>query len=551
MLVTADKGHVMFLIRRAPRGTTAGCVGTAVLFAALACGTSSPSAATGCQRGGTSFESGTLDGLTVTRGSARVQRGVRVEGCHALRLDPGSEVAREVSGSRTFDVAFAYRSQHPAARTLLTLADNVTRVADDGRGRVIVSRGGRRLARVARRRGRGGWAKARVKLANGRLSVSVDGRAARLNGVALGSERRFVFGGRPTRKAGALFLDALSIRAGGVAIPPASNGTGGAPPPANQSPWPGGAGEQAGPGGQGPTGWARPFAPDSFWNAPLPADVPLDPASNGLVAELRRQLNIGAPWINTTSYSTPVYRVPADQPTVRVTLDIPYQPLQKAWDAVPVPPDARAAGGTDKAMVIWQPATDTLWEFWLMERRDGSWHARWGGRMTDVSHSPGYYTGTERNWGASATSMPLLGGLITLDDVRSGHIDHALGMAIPEARKNWWTWPAQRTDGKKDDPGAIPEGARFRLDPRLDLDSLHLYPLVRMMAQAAQRYGIVVRDQAGVVAFAGEDPTPTGTNPWSGRDGWFSGQSPAALLQQFPWQHLEALRTEQQCCGSR
>jgi hypothetical protein len=269
------------------------------------------------------------------------------------------------------------------------------------------------------------------------------------------------------------------------------------------------------------------------------------------VAELRRQLNIGAPWINTTSYSTPVYRVPADQPTVRVTLDIPYQPLQKAWDAVPVPPDARAAGGTDKAMVIWQPATDTLWEFWLMERRDGSWHARWGGRMTDVSHSPGYYTGTERNWGTSATSMPLLGGLITLDDVRSGHIDHALGMAIPEARKNWWTWPAQRTDGKKDDPGAIPEGARFRLDPRLDLDSLHLYPLVRMMAQAAQRYGIVVRDQAGVVAFAGEDPTPTGTNPWSGRDGWFSGQSPAALLQQFPWQHLEALRTEQQCCGSR
>jgi hypothetical protein len=184
-----------------------------------------------------------------------------------------------------------------------------------------------------------------------------------------------------------------------------------------------------------------------------------------------------------------------------------------------------------------------------MRRVDGAWHARWGGRLKDISRSPGYYTGAERHWGTSATSLPLLGGLITLDDVRRGRIDHALGMAIPEARSKWFTWPAQRTDGKKDDPNAIPEGARFRLDPTLDLSRLKLYPLTRMIAEAAQRYGIVVRDQSGVVTFAGEDPTPTGTNPWSGPNGAFSGQSPYTLMQQFPWQHLQALRTNQQCCS--
>ena len=247
----------------------------------------------------------------------------------------------------------------------------------------------------------------------------------------------------------------------------------------------------------------------------------------------------------------PVYRVPAGQRRQRVSLDIPYEPLQRAWESVPVPANARPAGGTDGAMVIWQPSTDTLWEFWLMRRSDGAWHARWGGRMTRVSRSPGYYTGAERNWGVSATSLPLLGGLITIDDLRSGRIDHALSVAIPEARRNWWTWPAQRTDGKKDSRDAIPEGARFRLDPKLDLERLRLYPLVRMMADAAQRYGIVVTNQAGVVAFAGEDPTPTGTNPWGGAKGGFSGQSPGTLMRQFPWQHLQALRTRQQCCGHR
>jgi hypothetical protein len=298
----------------------------------------------------------------------------------------------------------------------------------------------------------------------------------------------------------------------------------------------------------GPTA-PRVFAADSVWNAPLPADAPLDPASGALVADLRRQLGLGAPWINTTSYSTPVYRVPADQPTVRVTLDVPYEPLQKAWDAVPLPRDARPAPGTDEELVVWQRSTDTMWEFWHLRRVGGAWRARWGGRMTHVSRSPGYFTGGQRTWGATATSLPLLGGLITVDDLAQHRIDHALALSIPQARRDWWTSPAQRTDGKAAGPNAVPEGTRFRLDPALDLDRLDMAPLVRMMAQAAQRFGIVVRDQAGVVAFSGEDPAPTGHNPWSGPSGAFGGHYPSTLLRQFPWDHLQALRAERHCCA--
>lgn len=310
--------------------------------------------------------------------------------------------------------------------------------------------------------------------------------------------------------------------------PPSAGGNATAKPPA-------GAGKAA----------PRVFAPNSVWNATLPAGAPLDPSSPELVADLRRQLTLGAPWINTTSYSTPVYRVPANQPKVRVTLDVPYPPLQQAFDAVPLPADARPANGSDAHLVVWQRATDTMWEFWHLAKVHGAWHARWGGRMTHVSRSPGYYTGSERTWGATATSLPLLGGLITLDDLAHHRIDHALALSIPHARSKSWSWPAQRTDGNSNSAQAVPEGTRFRLDPALDVNRLNVPPLVKMMAQAAQRYGIVVRDQAGVVAFSGEDPSPTGRNPWSERGGWFRGQYASTLVRQFPWDHLEALRTDQ------
>ena len=106
-------------------------------------------------------------------------------------------------------------------------------------------------------------------------------------------------------------------------------------------------------------------------------------------------------WFNTTSYSVPVYVVGAHQPTQRVKLDTWGPDLQQAFSAVPIPRAARAAVGTDKSLSIWQPSTNRLWDFWLMRRVKGKWHARWGGEMDNVSSSPGYFThaGETDNWG--------------------------------------------------------------------------------------------------------------------------------------------------------
>jgi hypothetical protein len=298
----------------------------------------------------------------------------------------------------------------------------------------------------------------------------------------------------------------------------------------------------------------RLFAPDSVWNAPLAADAPIDPSSSRLInwlgAEVRREFAQGpAPDVESVSDSTPIYTVPRNQPTVPVALDnnAPWgRSLAQAFRSVPIPPDARPAAGSDAHMTIWQPSTDRLWEFWEARHTASGWRAAWGGAMEHVSRSPGYYTGqswpgAKTYWGSTATSLPVAGGTMLISELEAGRIDHALAIALPAARAGVYAWPAQRTDGTDPDPNSIPEGARLRLDPHLDVAKLHLPPVVETMALAAQRYGMIVRDKTGeAVAFYAQAPTD-GNDPYPRI---FGGIQPYDFLKYFPWANLEVVRMQ-------
>jgi hypothetical protein len=298
-----------------------------------------------------------------------------------------------------------------------------------------------------------------------------------------------------------------------------------------------------------PPNCARFFSPKSFWNEQIPAGAALDPDSAPITAHLLKEVSHGysggmPPTINTTSYSPPIYTVAADQPTVRVALDRDgYAPdLESAFAAVPLPDDARTAQGTDAELVVWQPATDTLWEFWRLRRSDdGVWKAAWGGRLEHVSSSAGVYLAPNEHWGSTASSLSLAGGLITPGELKNGVIDHALAMAVPNARSGQYALPAQRTDGTSSCASAVPEGARFQLDPSLNIDALGLPAPVATLAHAAQRYGIVVRDQAAAVVFYAQNPVSIGSDPYPAL---FGGASAPDLLRSFPWDRLQLLRMD-------
>ena len=117
-------------------------------------------------------------------------------------------------------------------------------------------------------------------------------------------------------------------------------------------------------------------------------------------------------------------------------------------------------------------------------------------------------------------------------------------MAIPHTKANTFVFPAQRTDGDSTAWNAIPEGTRFRLPASLDINALNLPRQTKMMALAAQKYGIIVRDGAGAVTFYAEDPylyqQKNGLNPYPVYA--FGGQSPSQLLASFPWSKLKVVR---------
>jgi hypothetical protein len=293
------------------------------------------------------------------------------------------------------------------------------------------------------------------------------------------------------------------------------------------------------------------FAADSVWNRRLPADAPLDPNSPAITTELLRQVDGGyrsghPPTINSSAYSTPVYTVGGDQPRIRVALDQPSSlapDLQAAFSAVPIPDGARPATGTDSQLVVWQPATDTMWEFWQLARRADGWHARWGGRIEHVSTDPGHFGPPHGSWGATATGLPLVGGLMLVGELQRGTIDHALALAVPFTRADVFAWPAQRTDGNTPAASAIPEGAHFRLDPTVNVDGLGLPPAVRAIAVAAQRYGLIVRDRSADVALYAEDLRGSVVDPYAALLGGSGAQD---LLRQFPWDRLQLVKSDLQ-----
>lgn len=292
------------------------------------------------------------------------------------------------------------------------------------------------------------------------------------------------------------------------------------------------------------------FGPTSFWYTPIPASVPLHPNTEGFKADFLRQkaAYYGTVNINTWAYASPVYIAQADTPVTRVAYSncqkkVYGEPaLEAQWAAVPIPAHALPADGTDSEMTVYQPSTDTIWEFWVTKKVDGQWQACWGGRMNNARASNGIFPFP---YGTTATGLPFLGGQITAEELARGEIRHAIGISLVEAEAaSILSWPALRSDGYNPTgaPNRIPEGLRFRLDPTVNVDALPMSAAGKTIAKAAQKYGFVVWDKAGAISIRAQNPksyTALGQpNPYPAL---FGNKPSYAVLDGFPWDRLQFL----------
>jgi len=268
------------------------------------------------------------------------------------------------------------------------------------------------------------------------------------------------------------------------------------------------------------TAW-RPFTATSPWNTPIDANAAVDPNSGALVADFATS----SPWpfftINIQSYSVPVYYVDGSTPlqTVRATV-VGGQGFDTGQAQVPIPAGAMPAEGTDQHLSIVNKQTNEEWGMWEAANGSSGWTcavcatADLGGTgIRPPTQNPPWWMGH----GPRACGFPLSAGLITVDEMRQGSIEHALVIAYPHIRSRYYTSPASTAQTTTDlalSTRGVPCGGRMQLDPSLDLDTLGLSASGKVVARALQKYGAFVGDFSLAMSLYAE-ASPAAQTVWN------------------------------------
>jgi len=231
---------------------------------------------------------------------------------------------------------------------------------------------------------------------------------------------------------------------------------------------------------------------DNIWNTPVDG-LPVDPNSDSYIntigetsyvhpdfGTMWQGAPIGIPWIS----------VPGDQAEVPVTF---LYSDESDPGPYPIPPDAPIEGGPasdgDRHVLVLDRDACILYEmFYAFPEQGGiSWRAG-SGAIFDLNSNALRPTG----WtSADAAGLPILPGLVRLEEVMSGEIRHALRFTVPETQKAF-VWPARHHASSLTGSQYPPMGQRFRL--RADYDLSGLSTEVQVILTALMKYGMILAD---------------------------------------------------------
>jgi ribosomal protein L24E len=110
---------------------------------------------------------------------------------------------------------------------------------------------------------------------------------------------------------------------------------------------------------------------------------------------------------------------------------------------------------------------------------------------------------------ADAAGLPILPGLLRVDEVLSGVVSHAIRFTAAQTDRSF-VWPARHQAGGASDPNLPPMGARFRLKANFDISAFQ--PETQVILRAMQHYGLILADNGSNWYFGG-----------ASQDGWDNG----------------------------
>jgi hypothetical protein len=138
-------------------------------------------------------------------------------------------------------------------------------------------------------------------------------------------------------------------------------------------------------------------------------------------------------------------------------------------------------------VLVVQEGTCRLVELYRAFPAGGGWQADSGARFDLGSNALRPLGWTS----ADAAGLPILPGLVRYDEVAAGRIDHALRVTFARTQRGY-ILPATHFASSSTDPDLPPMGLRLRL--RADYDLSGITGQARVIAEALQRYGLIVAD---------------------------------------------------------
>ena len=269
------------------------------------------------------------------------------------------------------------------------------------------------------------------------------------------------------------------------------------------------AAENTGTASRGVYEYWRPFSEKSPFNTRIPKDALLDPNSRKMIESLMDGTfsSRGHLHVNIERWSIPVYRVPIPAPAIgTIVCDSKHF---SGFESVTLPvwPALKPDPNADHHMAVLDRANGVAWDFWGARWEDGRLKTKAANKV-DLAGD-----GLVPEGGCRAVGFALLAGLITPEDIASGKINHALVFAhqylAPKA-----VWPANKHSRFERRANSIPCGGLVQLDPALDVNTLDLSPVGKMIARALQEYGMYLSDFADGLVIYAENPMGREVDPW-------------------------------------
>src|SRR5687767_9748041 len=261
----------------------------------------------------------------------------------------------------------------------------------------------------------------------------------------------------------------------------------------------------AGPASAQPMIGGCPVLPaDNIWNTPVDT-LPVLANSATMVSTIGASrgfhADFGAGMWDGGPIGIPFVTVPGTQPKYPASFLYDDESDPGPY-AVPLnaPIEGGAAADGDRHAIAVDTTNCILYELYRAFPQASSWTADSGAIYDLRSNALRPLTWTS----ADAAGLPIMPGLVTVDEVLSGEIKHAIRFTVPQTRREF-VWPARHYASTLTGTQYPRMGERFRLKASFDITP---FPAeVQVILRAMKKYGIMLADNGSAWFISGK-PDP-------------------------------------------